>query len=62
MKRREFIAIAGGAAVAWPCAVRAQQTERMRSVGVLIGTVDDVEGQARAASLRQGFSELGVCD
>jgi putative ABC transport system substrate-binding protein len=59
MKRREFIMLFGGVAVAWPCAVRAQQTERMRSVGVLIGTVDDVEGQARAASLRQGFSELG---
>jgi putative tryptophan/tyrosine transport system substrate-binding protein len=59
MRRREFIMLSGGVAVAWPCAVRAQQTERMRSVGVLFGSVDDVEGQARAALLRQGFSELG---
>jgi putative ABC transport system substrate-binding protein len=58
MRRREFIALAGATAT-WPLAARAQQSERMRRIGVLIGTVDDVEGQARAASLRQGFSELG---
>jgi len=59
MKRREFITLLGGATVSWPLAARAQQSEHMRSVGVMMGTVDDVEGQARAALLRQGFSELG---
>ena len=56
MKRRVFITLLGGTAVAWPLAARAQQGERMRVVGVLIAglTENDSEGQLRMAAFRGG--------
>ena len=60
MKRREFIAALGGAAAMWPLAARAQQPERMRRIGVLMGiAADDPGGQARLAAFRQGLQQLG---
>jgi putative tryptophan/tyrosine transport system substrate-binding protein len=59
MKRRELIALVGGAA-AWPLAGRAQQPERMRRVGVLMNqAADDVDGQARNGAFLQGLGQLG---
>ena len=62
IRRREFITLLGGAAAAWPGAVRAQQSERMRRIGVLLGAADDPEGQARLMALKQGLQELGWAD
>jgi putative tryptophan/tyrosine transport system substrate-binding protein len=59
LKRREFITLIGGVA-AWPVAARAQQSERMRRIGVLMSTAaDDQEGQARIAAFHQGLQQLG---
>src|SRR5262245_65690135 len=61
MRRREFISLLGGAA-AWPLAARAQQSERMRRIGLLMGAADDREGKARVTALNQGLQELGWTD
>jgi len=62
MKRREFIAGLGGAAV-WPFAARGQQPERMRRVGVLMGlAADDPVGQAQAKAFQQSLQQLGWTD
>jgi len=60
IKRREFITLLGGAAVAWPLAARAQQRERMRRIGVFMpGAPDHAEYQARNAAFLQGLGEFG---
>ena len=63
MKRRAFIMLLGGAATIWPLTARAQQIEQMRRIGALINRgVDDPEGQARLAALKQGLEQLGWSD
>jgi putative tryptophan/tyrosine transport system substrate-binding protein len=63
MQRREFITLLGSAAAAWPFAVRAQQSDRMRRIGVLMSlAADDREGQARLNAFVQGLQELGWTD
>jgi len=60
MKRREFITLLCGATTTWPLAARAQQPERVRRIGVLMGrSANDKEGQAFVAAFLQGLQELG---
>jgi|RhiMetdeSRZDD1v2_1073273.scaffolds.fasta_scaffold11079_13 putative ABC transport system substrate-binding protein len=63
MRRREFITILSGAAAMWPLPARAQQSDRVRRIGVLIAsTADDPEWQARLAAFQQGLQQLGWSD
>src|SRR5215831_1503506 len=61
MRRREFTRFITGAAAAYlPLVARAQQGERMRRIGVLIGQVaDDPQGKSRVATFLQGLQQLG---
>jgi putative tryptophan/tyrosine transport system substrate-binding protein len=60
MKRREFIAFLGGSVVTRPLGVRAQQSERMRHIGVLMAfSENDTEAQSWAAGFREELGKLG---
>ncbi len=59
-KRREFLGALGAVAVTSPLAARAQQTERMRRIGMLETlAADDPESLARLSAFRQGLEEVG---
>jgi putative ABC transport system substrate-binding protein len=60
LRRREFIALLGGAAATWPLAASAQQPKRMRQIGVLMSfAANDPEGLSRAAAFENGLRKLG---
>jgi putative tryptophan/tyrosine transport system substrate-binding protein len=62
VRRRDFI-VAGGATVAWPLAVRAQQSDQLRHIGIIYGIAEtDLEGRAWDASFRKRLAELGWID
>jgi putative tryptophan/tyrosine transport system substrate-binding protein len=63
MRRRDFIKGIVGSATAWPLVARAQQSERMRRIGVLMSqAADDPLLQGRAKAFQQGLQQLGWTD
>jgi putative ABC transport system substrate-binding protein len=60
MRRREFITLVGGSAVTWPLAALAQQSGKLRRIGVLMNaSAEDPLGQACSAAFAQGLQQLG---
>jgi putative tryptophan/tyrosine transport system substrate-binding protein len=64
MRRRDFVTlIAGSAVAAWPLAARAQQPERMRLIGVLMSVEEnDPQGKIQLSQFKQGLAESGWID
>jgi putative ABC transport system substrate-binding protein len=63
MRRREFVTLLGGMSIAWPLAARAQQSNGVRRIGVLMGLpATDSEAPIRVAALLQRLQELGWTD
>jgi putative tryptophan/tyrosine transport system substrate-binding protein len=60
LKRRNLITLLAGAAASWPLAARAQQSDRVRRIGVLMSMVDsDPRGMEFITVFAQGLAELG---
>ena len=59
VRRRDFIALLGGALTSRPILANAQPAARMRTVGVLIGLADDAEARGRSMAFEQGLEREG---
>jgi putative ABC transport system substrate-binding protein len=61
MKRRAFVGVLGGA-MGWPIVAWSQQRDRMRRIGVVVGSADSIEMRSRIAALREALQKLGWID
>src|SRR5262245_47197185 len=60
MRRRDFIKVVAGSAAAWPFKARAQQPDRTRLIGVLMGYAEsDRTAQSWLAAFRGALTKLG---
>jgi putative ABC transport system substrate-binding protein len=60
VRRRKFLSLIGGGAVAWPLAVHAQHADQIRRIGMLMPYLEgDREGLAFIAAFREGLQKLG---
>ena len=60
MRRRDFMKVVAGSAVSWPLDALAQQSERMRRIGVLLqATKSDLEVKPRLKAFLDGLEQFG---
>ena len=59
MRRREFIKVIAGSAVAWPLTTHAQQSDQRRIGVLMVDAENDPEGQSHAKAIRDGLQKLG---
>ena len=63
IRRRDFITLLGGTAAAWPLAARAQQGERGRGIGALLGgDENDLGVKTVVSAFTQALAGLGWTD
>lgn len=59
MRRRDFFKVFGGGSATWALSARAQQPDRIRTIGVLMGWAEDLGTQGLAARFRDAIATLG---
>ena len=62
MRRRGFITLLGGAGVAWPLVVGAQQAPKIFKIGVLWHAGSEEEEAVFLGAVRQGLKDLGYVE